>query len=136
MKRVLRWIVLAVIAFVVSGCASARDRAVMAMNGTATFADGAHDHVADEYQQALKDCVKFADTKPKALSCGKDVDDKFDPLWKAYRVVRATWLMMAATVHAAELEGGELSEDEALKLLAELSAAVSAFREALKKGTP
>lgn len=128
----LRWIWLIVLAFFVSGCASARDRTVAAMNGVATFADGAHDYVADEYEQALKDCIKFADTKPKALSCGADVDRKFEKRWKAYRFLRSTWLAVAAAIHAAELSEGGLNEAEALQLLSQLSAAVTQFKEAMK----
>ena len=128
----IRAFVIALLLLFASGCASARDRTVAAMNGVATFADGAHDYVADEYEQALKDCVKFADTKPKALSCGADVDRKFEKRWKAYRFLRSTWLAVAAAIHAAELSEGGLNEAEALQLLSQLSAAVTQFKEAMK----
>ena len=43
----MRWLCLFVLAFFMFGCATARDRAVMSMNGVAQFADGAQDVIED-----------------------------------------------------------------------------------------
>lgn len=136
MRRVWRWLLLLFVAPLIFGCATVRDRAVASMNGVATFADGAHDHLADRYKAALKSCVDRADTKPKALSCGKDVDERFDPMWTAYRVVRSLWVLLAATINAADLAGEDLDELDVLAMLVKLGGAVNDFRAALQKGVP
>jgi hypothetical protein len=132
-----RWLAIIIAAVVVlCGCATVRDRAVAAMNGTATFADSAHDELKRVYKEALDACLELSDTKPKALACANDTDRRFDQAWSAYRAIRTSWLILSAVIHTADLSGARPDEAELLKMLAELAGVVSEFRAALLKVIP
>lgn len=112
---------------VLCACTTARDRAVVAANSVATFADGAHDIISERYESALGVCLDMPD-KPSALECGEAVRDRFKPLWDAYRTLRIAWLSLAAYVHSHEAGGIPMKERELAEQLASLAKSVREFK--------
>lgn len=113
------------------GCVSARDRAVTAANAATEIADGAHEFIARRYQERLDECLS-APTRPQAEDCGQHVNEKFEPAWQGYRVLRAAWLALAASVQAIDLLGKDVSDADLLHQMMELGEAISELQQAIK----
>ncbi len=116
-----------------TGCASARDRAVQALNGVDVLADNAHSILATDTKRAYQGCLDASGNRAMAMACGERVQAKYQPAWDAYRITRRTWLLLAASIQAAEAAGREPSQGEMAVLLGKLAQNVIELKDALEK---
>jgi hypothetical protein len=96
----MKAIVLLLLAFLASGCASARDAAVATLNASADFAKTAEPALEDldrRDQQAVIDATKTREDAAAQLAV---VRARYRKAWTAYRDCRASWLAAAAAVRA------------------------------------
>lgn len=112
------------------GCVSHRDRAVVAANAAGDIGDGMHEVIAHRYQAALEDCLTLP-TRQHAEACGHGVNDRYEPLWRGYRALRAAWLVLAASVQAIDLLGEDVSDAELLAQMVTLGEAVKELQRAV-----
>jgi hypothetical protein len=124
----VRFVVLLLSVAMLLGCATVRDRAVVAMNGIATFSKGAKETLEDRTVAAAEACLAKPD-RASAIMCGQKARRSHAPAWAGYRALRSAWLALAAVINAADLAGTDPGAIEVAKLLNRLRQALDDFRK-------
>ena len=96
----MRLIVLVLVMIMVTGCKSVMGEAIHASNATAAVADRVHATIKADSAKEYSKCQLMV-TKPLALACVDHVEDKFEPSWKAYRLLRTAWLDLHRMLRAS-----------------------------------
>jgi hypothetical protein len=134
-RRFLRFAMLVLSLLLLLGCATTRDRAVVAVNGMAAFSKGAREALEDRTILAAERCLQAAD-RAAALDCGSKEQRSLAPAWAGYRALHSAWLALAAVIQAADLAQTDPSAVDLLKLLAKLNLALADFQKLAAVGDP
>lgn len=121
-----RLALLGVLLLVLVGCAL--DGAIRAANVAGDVATAAHGVLSEVYEAEQLEAAEVPDLT-MAKQRVADIRARFRPAWKAYRVLRAAWVMAAALLRAAQIDGS--LSDRALGLVAGLVAQQVALADAL-----
>jgi len=116
------------------GCGTPRDNAVRVANSAASFIDSAEDILAKQYERELLGCVDL-DTKVAAVACQTKTKRRYALAWASHTSARASWLLLAATIEAADAGGEQPDPLELAKLLARLAKSLEAFKR-IAEGSP
>lgn len=110
------------------GCGVPRDNAVRVANSAATFIDAAEGLLAKRYERELTGCVELATTKRESSTCRAKVKRRYAVAWASHESARHSWLLLAATIEAADAGGAPPDPAELAKLLARLAKSLEAFK--------
>lgn len=110
------------------GCGTPRDNAVRVANSAASFMDTAEVMLAKRYDRELTGCVERAETKLESSTCRAKVKRRFAVAWASHESARHSWLLLAATIEAADAGGSAPDPLELAKLLGRLAKSLEAFK--------
>lgn len=110
------------------GCGTVLDGAIRTANVAGDVAEAAHSALAEVYEAEQVEAAELSDLAV-ARAVVADIRARFRPAWRAYRVLRASWVAAAAIIRAAQVDGTLTAK--ALALVVELVAQQAALADAM-----
>lgn len=123
-------ILLAVLAVVLSGCAGWLDSATIATNESARFVRDAHDAIEERQTTDLRRAIDASSDRPAAVVATAKLIADYDPIWRAYEVLRGAVLSARAAIQSAQLAkavGKPIDQTKVLQAVGAVEQAVGAF---------
>lgn len=133
-------LVLCALAALLVGCATARDAAVVTLNGSADFAAKAEPALEELDRRDQQAIVDFTFEQAEARARLAVVRARYHKAWLAYRDFRASWLAAAASVRAyddataAKLGGSEADFVRAVAALVDAERALVQATTVIRDG--